>query len=108
MQESVLAARTKDKKRVNGVELEVYIAWECCLYVTNYPESYDKNAVEKLFGQVSSNTLISTSPLALTLRLPSVRNDLRHPLAEQTLQGDSPLLLRSVRQPGALFSFRRC
>ena len=53
-QESVLAARTKDKKRVNGVELEVYIAWECCLYVTNYPESYDKSAVEKLFSQVSS------------------------------------------------------
>ncbi|GAA5954263.1 hypothetical protein JCM8115_003354 [Rhodotorula mucilaginosa] len=49
--ESVLAARTKDKKRVNGVELEVYIAWECCLYVTNYPESYDKSAVEKLFSQ---------------------------------------------------------
>ncbi|GAA5982729.1 hypothetical protein JCM10908_006763 [Rhodotorula pacifica] len=49
--DSVLAARTKDKKRVNDVELEVYIAWECCLYVTNYPESYDKAAVEKLFGQ---------------------------------------------------------
>ncbi|GAA5875208.1 hypothetical protein JCM3774_004169 [Rhodotorula dairenensis] len=49
--ESVLAARTKDKKRVNDVELEVYIAWQCCLYVTNYPESYDKSAVEKLFGQ---------------------------------------------------------
>lgn len=39
---------------MNGVELEVYIAWECCLYVTNYPESYDKSAVEKLFSQVSS------------------------------------------------------
>lgn len=52
MQESVLAARTKDKKRINDVELEVYIAWECCLYVTNYPETYDKAAVEKLFEQV--------------------------------------------------------
>ncbi|GAA6026461.1 hypothetical protein JCM8202_005309 [Rhodotorula sphaerocarpa] len=49
--ESVLAARTKDKKRINDVELEVYIAWECCLYVTNYPETYDKAAVEKLFEQ---------------------------------------------------------
>ncbi|POY75020.1 hypothetical protein BMF94_1996 [Rhodotorula taiwanensis] len=49
--ESVLAARTKDKKRINDVELEVYIAWECCLYVTNYPESYDKDAVQKLFEQ---------------------------------------------------------
>ncbi|GJN94155.1 hypothetical protein Rhopal_007229-T1 [Rhodotorula paludigena] len=47
--ESVLAAQTKDKKRVHSLEIEVYIAWQSCLYVTNYPESYDKEAVERLF-----------------------------------------------------------
>ena len=35
---SVLAAQTKDKKRINGVEVEVTIAWKSCLFVTNYPD----------------------------------------------------------------------
>ncbi|GAA5897738.1 hypothetical protein JCM5296_000867 [Sporobolomyces johnsonii] len=47
--ESVLAAQTKDKKRVNEVEIEVHVAWQSCLYVTNFPEAFDKPAVEKLF-----------------------------------------------------------
>ncbi|GAA5825178.1 hypothetical protein JCM5353_002251 [Sporobolomyces roseus] len=47
--ESVLPAQTKDKKRVNESEIEVHIAWQSCLYVTNFPESFDKAAVEKLF-----------------------------------------------------------
>ncbi|GAA6013848.1 hypothetical protein JCM11491_000444 [Sporobolomyces phaffii] len=49
--ESVLAAQTKDKKRINEAEIEVYIAWQSCLYVTNFPESFDKPAIEKLFDQ---------------------------------------------------------
>ncbi|BGP20599.1 hypothetical protein JCM10213_007133 [Rhodosporidiobolus nylandii] len=49
--ESVLAAQTKDKKRVNDQELEVYIAWQSCLYVTNFPESFDKEKIEKLFEE---------------------------------------------------------
>ncbi|GAA6048750.1 hypothetical protein JCM3770_003941 [Rhodotorula araucariae] len=47
--ESVLAAQTKDKKRINDLETEVYIAWQSCLYVTNFPESFDKAALEHLF-----------------------------------------------------------
>ncbi|KAM0751866.1 hypothetical protein T439DRAFT_325059 [Meredithblackwellia eburnea MCA 4105] len=49
--ESVLAAQTKDKKRINDVEVDVHIAWKSCLFVTNYPESYDKAAVETLFSK---------------------------------------------------------
>ncbi|GAA5883970.1 hypothetical protein JCM6882_002087 [Rhodosporidiobolus microsporus] len=49
--ESVLAAQTKDKKRVNEQELEVYVAWQSCLYVTNFPESWDKEKIEALFGE---------------------------------------------------------
>ncbi|KAI5481378.1 pre-mrna splicing factor 24 [Pseudohyphozyma bogoriensis] len=49
--ESVGMAQTKDKKKINGVEVEVHIAWKSCLYVTNYPESYDKEKVEKLFSK---------------------------------------------------------
>ncbi|GAA5836247.1 hypothetical protein JCM11251_001440 [Rhodosporidiobolus azoricus] len=49
--ESVLAAQTKDKKRINEQELEVYVAWQSCLYVTNFPESWDKEKVERLFGE---------------------------------------------------------
>lgn len=51
MQESVLAAQTKDKKRINDLETEVYIAWQSCLYVTNFPESFDKAALEHLFAK---------------------------------------------------------
>ncbi|GAA5854941.1 hypothetical protein JCM9279_003579 [Rhodotorula babjevae] len=49
--ESVLAAQTKDKKRINDLETEVYIAWQSCLYVTNFPESFDKAALEQLFSK---------------------------------------------------------
>ncbi|BGP27978.1 Splicing factor [Rhodotorula toruloides] len=49
--ESVLPAQTKDKKRINDEEVEVYIAWQSCLYVTNFPESFDKAAIEQLFSK---------------------------------------------------------
>ncbi|GAA5845158.1 hypothetical protein JCM3766R1_002090 [Sporobolomyces carnicolor] len=49
--ESVLAAQTKDKKRINEAEVEVYIAWQSCLYVTNFPESFDKPKIEQLFAK---------------------------------------------------------
>lgn len=65
-QESVLAAQTKDKKRINESEIEVHIAWQSCLYVTNFPESFDKAAVEKLFEKVSDETLSSQEALELT------------------------------------------
>ncbi|SCZ99629.1 BZ3500_MvSof-1268-A1-R1_Chr3-1g06168 [Microbotryum saponariae] len=47
----VLAARTKDKKRLRGEEIQVEVAWHSCLYVTNFPEEWDKEQVEKLFGE---------------------------------------------------------
>ncbi|GAA6015137.1 hypothetical protein JCM10207_003614 [Rhodosporidiobolus poonsookiae] len=49
--ESVLAARTKDKKRINEQEVEVHLGWQSCLYVTNFPESFDKGKMEELFGK---------------------------------------------------------
>lgn len=52
--ESVGAAQTKDKKRINEVEVDVHIAWESCLFVTNFPVGYDKAAVEGLFSKVSA------------------------------------------------------
>jgi len=50
--DSVPAALTKDKKRVHNHEINVHLAWESTLYVTNFPESADDNLVRKLFGQV--------------------------------------------------------
>ncbi|KDE07196.1 hypothetical protein MVLG_02596 [Microbotryum lychnidis-dioicae p1A1 Lamole] len=47
----VLAARTKDKKRLRGEEIQVEVAWHSCLYVTNFPDEWDKEQVEKLFGE---------------------------------------------------------
>lgn len=52
---SVLAAQTKDKKRFAGSddELDVFLGVGSCLYVTNFPEEYDKETLEGLFKPVS-------------------------------------------------------
>ncbi|KAH9999668.1 hypothetical protein BJV74DRAFT_823117 [Russula compacta] len=49
--DSVPAALTKDKKRVHDHEINVHLAWESTLYVTNFPESADDISIRKLFGQ---------------------------------------------------------
>jgi len=49
--DSVPAALTKDKKRVNNQEVAVHLAWKSTMYITNFPESTDDNAIRKLFGQ---------------------------------------------------------
>lgn len=54
--DSVPAALTKDKKRVHNHEINVHLAWESTLYVTNFPESADDNSVRKLFGQVHTGS----------------------------------------------------
>ena len=53
---SVAAARTRDKKRFEGrdEELDVFLGAGSCLYVTNFPEEYDKEKLEGLFKPVSS------------------------------------------------------
>jgi RNA recognition motif-containing protein len=49
--ESIPAALTKDKKRIEGTEVNVHLAWRSTLYVTNFPEKTDDFAVRDLFGQ---------------------------------------------------------
>ena len=51
-QDSVPAALTKDKKRIDVHEISVYLAWQSKLYVTNFPEKTDDAHVRGLFGQV--------------------------------------------------------
>lgn len=51
--ESVPAALTKDKKRINGEEVAVHLAWRSTLYVTNFPERVDDEEMRKIFGKVS-------------------------------------------------------
>lgn len=52
IQDSVPAALTKDKKRVHGQEVEVHLAWESTLYITNFPEKTDDGFIRELFGKV--------------------------------------------------------
>ncbi|KAL7416070.1 hypothetical protein BDY24DRAFT_439291 [Mrakia frigida] len=47
----VPAALTKDKKKINDVEIEVSVAWQSTLYVTNFPEHSDDASIRELFGQ---------------------------------------------------------
>ncbi|KAI6145673.1 hypothetical protein EDD17DRAFT_1653003 [Pisolithus thermaeus] len=49
--DSVPAALTKDKKRIDGTEANVHLAWRSTLYVTNFPEKWDDAAVRDLFSQ---------------------------------------------------------
>lgn len=46
--------------------MAVHIAWQSCLYVTNFPESFDKEAVEQLFSKVSSSHWRLSLIVALT------------------------------------------
>ncbi|KAI6122456.1 hypothetical protein EDD16DRAFT_1570902 [Pisolithus croceorrhizus] len=49
--DSVPAALTKDKKRIDGEEVNVHLAWRSTLYVTNFPEKWDDTSVRDLFSQ---------------------------------------------------------
>lgn len=52
LKDSVLAALTKDKKRVGGEEIAVHLAWQSTLYVTNFPEKADDTYIRNLFTKV--------------------------------------------------------
>ncbi|KAI1794811.1 RNA-binding protein Prp24 [Ganoderma leucocontextum] len=49
--ESVPAALTKDKKRIQGHEVAVHLAWKSTLYITNFPEKADDTFIRTLFGK---------------------------------------------------------
>lgn len=59
LQDSVPAALTKDKKRVKDQEVAVHLAWKSTMYITNFPESTDDDAIRELFGQVSSKIYLN-------------------------------------------------
>ncbi|CAE6434398.1 unnamed protein product [Rhizoctonia solani] len=48
--ESVPAALTKDKKRINDAEISVHLAWKSTLYITNFLESTDDTEIRKMFS----------------------------------------------------------
>ncbi|KAI0755299.1 RNA-binding protein Prp24 [Daedaleopsis nitida] len=49
--DSVPAALTKDKKRIQGLEVAVHLAWRSTLYITNFPEKADDTFIRTLFGK---------------------------------------------------------
>ena len=51
IKDSVPQALTKDKKRVNGMEIAVHLAWQSTLYVTNFPKDTDDAVIRELFGK---------------------------------------------------------
>jgi squamous cell carcinoma antigen recognized by T-cells 3 len=65
--DSVPAALTKDKKRVHNHEINVHLAWESTLYVTNFPENADDTSIRKLFAQVHSEIWFNQRHSADTL-----------------------------------------
>ena len=52
IQESVLPALTKDKKRVHGQEIVVSVAWRSTLYVTNFKEGMGDIQIREIFSKV--------------------------------------------------------
>lgn len=65
--DSVLAARTRDKKKVKESEVDVYIAWQATIYTTNFPESFDKEHLEEHFKPVRIATASASSHVTLTI-----------------------------------------
>lgn len=51
-QDSIPAALTRDKKRIDGHDIAVYLAWQSTLYVTNFPEKADDAFIRGLFEPV--------------------------------------------------------
>ncbi|KAI0726224.1 RNA-binding protein Prp24 [Fomitopsis betulina] len=49
--DSVPAALTKDKKRVDGQEVAVHLAWQSTLYITNFPEKADDTFIRALLAK---------------------------------------------------------
>ena len=95
VQESVPAALTKDKKRINDQEISVHIAWQSTLYVTNFPEKTDDGYIRELFGQVRDATYMIQSIL-LTAFVTLVWPYIRRAMAKQKIQGIPKILLRPV------------
>ena len=50
--DDVRAGLTKDKRRLDGREISVYLAWQSTLYVTNFADSTDDASIRQLFSQV--------------------------------------------------------
>ncbi|KAG9104040.1 Splicing factor [Ceratobasidium sp. 370] len=48
--ESVPAALTKDKKRIDGAEINVHLAWKSTLYITNFLERTDDAEIRRMFS----------------------------------------------------------
>ncbi|KAG9075182.1 Splicing factor [Ceratobasidium sp. UAMH 11750] len=48
--ESVPAALTKDKKRVDEAEINVHLAWKSTLYITNFLEKTDDAEIRRMFS----------------------------------------------------------
>ena len=48
----MLAARTRDKKKLGEVEVDVFPTWSSTLYITNFPESFDDAQMRELFATV--------------------------------------------------------
>lgn len=53
LQDDVLTALTKDKKRVEEAEIKVVMGWSSTLYVTNFPEGTRDDGLRALFEPVS-------------------------------------------------------
>ena len=98
VQESIPAALTKDKKRVQGHEVAVHLAWKSTLYITNFPEGADDTFIRTLFGKAGRWALLMH--VTADNHLFVVRRNLRRPMAEQEVQEHPALLLRSVHIPG--------
>ncbi|KAF3212796.1 Splicing factor [Orbilia oligospora] len=47
----VLAAQTRDKKRLNGREITVQLGFNTTVYVTNFPPTADENWIRELFKE---------------------------------------------------------
>ena len=63
IQDSVPAALTKDKKRIDGQEVAVHLAWQSTLYVTNFPEKADDTFIRTLFAKVRVRGLVRRTSL---------------------------------------------
>lgn len=98
------AALTKDKKRIDGQEVQVSPVWQSTLYVTNFPEKFDAADIQQLFEPVSANVRVPACDDDLSLGLLSTAqfSKLAGRVGDSKVLGDSYTYNTLTRYVGLL------
>jgi hypothetical protein len=96
LQESVPAALTKDKKRIDGQEVQVSPVWQSTLYITNFPETFVAADLQSLFEPVRIFIACLWVSVLIPIRACPVWDYFRNSLAESTFESNPKICICTI------------